>query len=199
MSDKLSICIENCHPEHEGSRYLRCCVLYGLAPGLSLAPDGTIAWKTDAPAACRLVVSTDQRLICLREAGAPGSVTVLRDGRSTTVPEGKPVVLLDQDALEVGGARLRLHVHGWTRKEFAPSYLPQEAPGAGRLSRVAAAGMVAALGLTSLTGCWSGSGPVEVRNRPPVDDSAREDPAPNPVPNTPVETDTKTPVEPAGK
>ncbi|PKN25733.1 MAG: hypothetical protein CVU65_07825 [Deltaproteobacteria bacterium HGW-Deltaproteobacteria-22] len=197
MSDNLSICIENCHPEHEGARTLRCCVLNGLAPGLSLAPDGTIAWKTDAPAACRLVVSRDQRLVCLREAGAPGRVTVLRDGRSTTAPEGKPVVLLDQDELVVGGARLRLHVHGWTRQEFAPSYLPVDAPGAGRLSRVAAAGMVAALGLTSLTGCWaSGSSkPVEIRHRPPVDDSVREDPAPE----SPKEADAKTPDEPAGK
>lgn len=122
MSEQLSICVENCHPEHEGVRYLRCCVLHGLAPGLALAPDGTVAWKIDASAACRLVVSTDQRLICLREAGAPGSVTVWRDGRSTVVPEGKPVVLLDQDELAVGGARLRLHVHGWTRQELAPSY-----------------------------------------------------------------------------
>jgi len=171
MNEKLSICIENRHPEHEGTRYLRCCVLYGLAPGLAIAPDGTIAWKTGAPVACRLFVSMDQRLICLREAGAPGSVIVLRDGRSTTAPEGKPVVLLDQDDLLVGAASLRLHVHGWTRQELAPSYVPVESPAAGKLSRVAAAGVVAALGLTSITGCWSKpetKKPVEVRDQPPA-------------------------------
>ncbi|PKN16908.1 MAG: hypothetical protein CVU65_18735, partial [Deltaproteobacteria bacterium HGW-Deltaproteobacteria-22] len=139
MNDTLAVCIENRHPEHEGTRYLRCCVLSGLAPGLAIAPDGTVAWKTDTPAACRLFVSMDQRLICLHEAGAPGSVTVLRDGRSTTAPEGKPVVLLDQDELAVGDARLRLHVHGWTQQALAPSFVPVEAPGAGRRSRVAAA------------------------------------------------------------
>ena len=201
MNEKLSICIENRHPEHEGARYLRCCVLYGLAPGLAIGPDGTVAWKTDAPAACRLFVSMDQRLICLREAGAPGSVTVLRDGRSTTAPEGKPVVLLDQDDLLVGPTRLRLHVHGWTQQELAPSYLPQEAPGAGKRSRVAAAGMIAALGLTSLSGCWGATEPkkpVEVRDQPPappLDENNNQDYAPDPPP----EDDAKTPDEPAGK
>jgi hypothetical protein len=156
-----------------------------------MMPDGSISWKADAAPACRLFVSMDQRLICLRGADAKGEVTVWRDGRSTTVPEGKPVVLLDGDELTVGGERLRLHVHGWTKQETPPTFLPAQAPGAGKLSRVAAAGVAAALGLTSLTGCWGAAEtkkPVEVRDQPPappqmVDgDQTEEDPASDEVP-----------------
>ena len=198
MNENLAICIENRHPEHEGTRYLRCCVMNGLTPGLAIAPDGTIAWKTGGPVACRLFVSMDQRLICLHEIGAPGSVTVLRDGRSTAAPEGKPVVLLDQDDLLVGATSLRLHVHGWTRQELAPSYVPVDSPAAGKLSRVAAAGVAAALGLTAITGCWGTSEtkkPVEVRDQPPAPPLDYYDNHPPP----PLEDTAKAPEEPKGK
>jgi len=199
MHDNLSICIENLHPAHEGVRYLRCCVLYGLAPGLALSPDGQVAWQGDAPAAGRLFVSQDGQLICLREAGAFGVVTVWREGRSTTAPEGKPVVLLDGDELVVGDVRLRLHVHGWTKTATAPSFLPVESPAAGGWSRVAAAGVAAALGITAMTGCWSSDGPrkpVEVRDQPPAP-PLRDDEEPKADP--PGEVDGKTPEEPSEK
>lgn len=186
MNEKLAICLEDLHPAHEGVRYQRCCVLTGLSPGLALDARGQAAWKTDAPAACRLFVSQDRQLICLREAGAPGEVTVWRHGRSTVAPQGKPVVLLDQDELVVGGVRLRVHVHGWTSAAVAPSYLSVASPatGAGPRSRMAAAGLAAALGVTAMSGCWSTSDPkkpVEVRDQPPappqhVDDEPGEQP-----------------------
>jgi hypothetical protein len=196
MNEKLAICLEDLRPAHEGVRYQRCCVLYGLAPGLALDARGQVAWKTDAPAACRLFVSLDRQLICLKEPGSPGDVTVWRRGRSTRAPEGKPVVLLDGDELVVGEVRLRVHVHGWTGQAFAPSFLAPPASGAGSRSRVAAAGLAAALGLTAMTGCWSTSDPkkpVEVRDQPPAPPQHVDD-----VPGDQPPTDAGEPDSPDG-
>jgi hypothetical protein len=56
-------------------------------------------------------VSADERLILFRRVGG-GPVRVRREHRSLDVPEAKPVVLLDQDRIDVGGRSLRVHVHG---------------------------------------------------------------------------------------
>ena len=49
---------------------------------------------------CELWVSADDRLILYRPEGAD-AVAVSRAGRSLDVPSGKPVVLIDQDQIDV--------------------------------------------------------------------------------------------------
>jgi hypothetical protein len=172
MPKPLAICIEDLAVAALGARYLACVVLPGGAPGLWLDGDGAVRWQgNDQGVACDLFVSLDEQLMLYRpQAGA--SVTVHRDGRSLDAPFERPVVLLDQDELEVGHRRLRVHVHGAASEVTAPRpYVGSNAGaggdaggalGSGVLARAAAA--VLALG-TALAG--GGCKGIEVRERPP--------------------------------
>jgi hypothetical protein len=165
MPEPLAICIEDLEPRSGALRYLRCVAVVGRQPGLRFDAAGAVLWRSDAGVAAELWVSGDDQLILLRPDGAPPS-TVRRAGRAVVAPVGKPVVLRDQDELEVGGRHLRVHVHGPAPEVAAPSPLPEAtaaatAPegGPGVLARAAAAlALGAALGAG---GC------VEVRNNPP--------------------------------
>lgn len=170
MPTPKAICIEDLRGADDASRYLRCVALAGRQPGLRLDREGTVLWRADEELACELWVSADERLILYRpQEGAP--VTVQRSGRSLEVPEEKPVVLLDQDQLQVGGRSLRVHVHGDAPAVHAPSPLEVPAPpsGGARLAQAASATAAAlALGLSlGAQGCKSGPKEIEVRAEPP--------------------------------
>lgn len=144
-------------------RYLRCVALTGRQPGLRLDAQGSAHWRSPGePAACELWVSADQRLILFRPEEDGPVVRVSRGGRGLEVPVGKPVVLIDQDGVEVGGRRLRIHVHGVAPAVSAPDYLVPERRGPHRLMRAAAA----ALALGAAVGA-GGCKRVEVRDTPP--------------------------------
>jgi hypothetical protein len=188
----LAICLEDLAPSSRSERYLRCVALAGRQPGLRLAPDGTVAWRGDGDVGGELWVSLDDRLILLRPAGAP-SVVVRRAGRSLDVPFDKPVVVIDQDVVEIGPKRMRLHVHGEAAEVTAPSYLPERtAPSAARLAAVVAMGAAVAgcKGTGSRDQAPSGTPPIdtaiEVREHPPEE-------APRPKTTTTTEPATTAP------
>lgn len=158
MPTALALCLEDLAASRRADRYLRCVALVGRQPGLRLGPDGKAHWRRDQPVACELWVSADDRLILFRPEAAT-SVALHRAGRSLELPVGKPVVTLDQDVLEVGAKRLRIHVHGRTTKAQPPSPLPEERAGAS----AARAAAVVALG-AAVAAC---DRPMEVRQSPP--------------------------------
>jgi predicted component of type VI protein secretion system len=61
------------------------------------------------------------------------------------VPTDKPVVVLDQDEIEIGGVMLRLHVHGFTNEIHPPTpFIPPKA---------SAAALAAAMLIGATAGC----------------------------------------------
>ena len=139
--------------------------LGGTERGLSVDGAGAVLWREEEAGAFCLVVSLDERLVLLRPEGAAPS-TVSRGGRSLEVPCGKPVVLVDQDRMDVGERRLRIHVHGEAPAVHAPELLAMEEPDHSTLGKVARAAATAlALGAAvGAAGCKS----LEVRDRPPT-------------------------------
>lgn len=126
MPRPKAICLEDLSPDAGTERYLQCCARVGGEPGLKLGADGRVLWREDA-SGCELSVSGDDRLIAFRTQGDP-PLRVFRAGRCVVVPDGKPAVLLDQDELEIGGRRLRLHLHGNAVAEQAPRPLREPPP-----------------------------------------------------------------------
>lgn len=170
MPTPLALCLEDLDAPLRSQRYLRCVALVGRQPGLRLAASGHVLWQCDAGAACEIWVSADDRLIVYRPADAP-PVVLRRAGRCLELPAGKPVVALDQDSLELGERRLRLHVHGRAPQVTAPSPLPERGrSSAARVAAVVAVGAVVA-------GCER---PMEIRDQPPSVE-------PEPVPTVPIE------------
>jgi hypothetical protein len=165
MPSLLEICLEDLALPLDGERYIRCVALPGGAPGLALDREGAVRWMPEGPADYGLWVSRDDQLILLRAEGA-GPITVRRAGRALEAPAAKPVVLRDQDLLELEGRELRVHVHGATDRVHAPERLSRST-----LARVAsaAAGLAlsATVGLGGLTTAVAGAQPIEVRAQPP--------------------------------
>ena len=158
MPKPLSICLEDLGAVEEGVRYTRCVALPGGQPGLGIDRQGRILWQAGEPVACELWISADDKLILRRRDGAP-EAEVRRAGRSTSVPVGKPVVLLDQDEVHVEGHGVRIHVHGEAQAIHPPTPLKE------RLVR--AAGIAAAVALTMTPAAAPADEKVEVRERPP--------------------------------
>ena len=171
MPKPMGVCIEDLEARPGEPRYVRCVAVPGRQPGLRLDTGGEVLWRNDEDVACELWVSADHRLILYRPGGA-AAVTVSRAGRSLDVPYGKPVVLIDQDQVDVGVRRLRVHVHGEAPAVSAPSVL---APQQGTLAGLARAAAVAAtIGAAAVAGgCGKNDAdakakpPVEVRDQPP--------------------------------
>jgi hypothetical protein len=161
MSRPLALCLEDLASQ-TGDRFLQCVAVPGLGRGLRLDAQGAVRWDDDDPPGCALVVSVDEKLVLLRaEGGADASVH--RAGRSLRVPAGKPVVLIDQDEVEVAGVRWRVHVHGVAGAVKAPTpFVPS--------SR--AAGLVGAMAtVAALSACEPGcqpTPPIEVRAQVPA-------------------------------
>lgn len=171
MPRPMAICLEDLDAPHDDERYLRCVACPGGEPGLGLDGEGIVRWMPDGPAAYELWVSADGRLALERSHQAP-AITVRRGGRSVRAPAGSPVILLDQDLLEVSGRRLCVHVHGEAEELHEPTWLSGRS-----LARMARAAAVAlALGTAvGAAGPVSGSpaeagvqpDPIDVRRRPP--------------------------------
>jgi len=170
MSTPLEICLEETNPPLADERYIRCVALPGGQPGLALDREGAVRWMPDRPADFGLWVSADDQLILLRAQSA-GPITVSRAGRSLAAPAEMPVVLLDQDLLQIDGRQLRVHVHGATEDVHPPERI-----GSSALARAARA-TAAALALSAAVGVADGVAgspasasppPIEVRVRPPV-------------------------------
>jgi len=140
---------------------------------------------------CELWVSADDRLILYRPEGAD-AVAVSRAGRSLDVPYEKPVVLIDQDQIAVGGRQLRVHVHGEAPAVSAPSAL---APQQGALSGLARAAAVAAtIGVAAVAG---GCGKkIEVRDEPPKVEAAPDPPKEKAIEEKQTPQDVETPKSP---
>ncbi len=118
----FSICIEEIDRKAKTSRYTKCVALPGRQPGLRLDSIGNILWRSDDAAlinACELWVSADNRLILYRLEGAV-PITVYRAGRSLDAPSSKPVVLINQDQIDISGRCLKVHLHGEAKKVTAP-------------------------------------------------------------------------------
>ncbi len=162
MPKPLAICIEDVDAPATPSQYTRCVAVPGRQPGLRLDEAGHILWRKDEDVACELWVSADDRLILYRPADAP-SVVVHRAGRSLDVPFSKPVVLLNQDRLDVGARHLRIHVHGAAPAVTPPTPLQPAPPPASRARGHLAQGAAGAALVGALTlAC------IEVRLTPPA-------------------------------
>ena len=161
MSKPIAICIEDLDDQSK-TKYLRCVALPGRQPGLRLDEVGRVLWQSDDGVSCELWVSADDRLILYRpEDKTP--VTLHRAGRSLDVPCGKPVVVVDQDQINVGSRNLRVHVHGEAPSVAAPSPLPARSRPLGRLAQAAATAAVIGA-VTAAGGCTD----IDVQETPPV-------------------------------
>ncbi len=165
----LAICLEDLDAPHDDERYLRCVAVPGGEPGLGLDHKGVVHWMPDGPSSYELWVSADGRLALERGSDA-AEITVRRGGRSLQAPRSKPVILLDQDLMEVAGRRLQVHIHGETEEVHEPSWLSSSA--LGRMARAAAA--VVAMGTAVGAGAPAQGAPVgtdpepiQVRRKPP--------------------------------
>jgi len=168
MSKPIAICIEDMDAQAE-TKYLRCVAVPGRQPGLRLDEAGSVLWKSGDGASCELWVSADDRLILYRPEGATG-VTLRRAGRSLDAPCGKPVVVIDQDQIDVGARSLRIHVHGKAPLITAPSALPARSRPLGRLARtVATAAVIGAVAASG--GCadidFGATPTIDVIENPP--------------------------------
>jgi hypothetical protein len=176
MPKPIAVCIEDFSADLEKPGFTSCVAVSGREPGLRVDGRGTVLWKSDEGVACELWVSADERLILFRPEGAP-PVTVRRAGRSLDVPFGKPVLVIDQDEVDVGGRNLRLHVHGQTDTVAKPAEIVPKRSRVGRVGRAAAAavlGSVFALG--GCAGDDAAKPPVEIRDQPPEVDAPPETP-----------------------
>ena len=144
MPEPISLCIENTEDLDDEVHFIRCVALEGNRAGLAIDSHGRPMWMDTDGCACELWVSSDDQLILLRPAGA-GPSRVRRSGRSLDVPTDKPVVVLDQDEIEIGGVMLRLHVHGFTTEIHPPT--PFVVP------KASAAALAAAMLLGATAGC----------------------------------------------
>ena len=167
MANAFAICIEDLSATSEGARFMRCVALVGSQPGLGLGTTGDVLWQTNGLLACGLWVSGDDHLVLMRqEAAAP--IRVRRGGRSLDVPVGKPVVILDQDEVEIGTRELRIHIHGTAPAVKPPSLLPAPRSSLRTLTKAAAAAAAlgAALGAANCKGNIVEK-IIEVREHPP--------------------------------
>jgi hypothetical protein len=179
MPKPLAICIEDMDSESE-TKYMRCVALAGRQPGLRLDEAGRVLWRSDESAACELWVSADERLILYRLEGAL-PITLHRAGRSLEVPCSKPVVVIDQDRLDMGTRQLRIHVHGEAPAVAAPQALPARSGSLGRLARLATTAAVIGAVVTAggCTDTKTGVTPtVDVREYPPVPEPPTITPSP---------------------
>lgn len=131
----LAICME-CLDDHSAQRrYLQCVTVPGGGQHgekvLLIDDEGALRWEelSAGRSACELWSSSEQRVALLRRPGAV-EVKVLRGDRSAQAPLGKPVLLLDQDELEIEGTkrlvRYRLHIHGAAEEVYAPRWYEPE-------------------------------------------------------------------------
>ncbi len=172
MPTPQEICLEELAPESEAP-YIRCVALPGGEPGLALDREGSVRWMPDEPTDFGLWVSADEKLVLLRGAGA-GPITVRRAGRALAAPEGAPVVLRDQDLLELDGRSLRVHVHGVAAEVHAPERLSLRSLTQAARATAAALALAAAVGGSAeAEPVRGGPPPIEVRTRPPKPVSPR--------------------------
>lgn len=161
MPEPISLCLENLDDPPEQMRFIRCVALAGGEPGLGIDARGRPLWRGRSPAelACELWVSMDDQLILWRRPAAP-PVTVRRAQRSLAAPAERPIVLLDQDELELAGVHLRVHVHGVAEEIHPPEPFIPRSVGAAALAAAMALGSVAA-------GCERGGDGPDMLGEPP--------------------------------
>ena len=166
----IAVCVEDVDAFQSRARYLCCVALPGGQPGLGVGADASVLWQRVAGVAVELWVSADERLVA-RRRDASGRIALHRGERSLQLPVDKPVVMLDQDLLEVAGRCLRLHVHGHAAAASAPTAYPPARETAGPrtdLSRAipSAARLATAMTVSALAvGCQKEA--IEVREHPP--------------------------------
>ncbi|MBW2458530.1 MAG: hypothetical protein JRI68_28790 [Deltaproteobacteria bacterium] len=147
----IALCLEDLDATTESRRYLQCVALAGGKPGLVLDDRGVAQWCPAIAGAVELWVSADDCLILFRAAGAI-PVTVHRAGRSLDAPVERPVVLLDQDRIDLGGRRLRIHVHGVALAVAPPAWLDVSEPSSPTVHRAAAAAVAVGVAVAG-AGC----------------------------------------------
>jgi hypothetical protein len=167
MADPIAVCIEDLRPSNADRRYLRCVALVGHDPGLGFDDQGRVCWRSDANLACELLVTLDGRLALWRRPGSE-RVVVTRAQRSLEVPVEKPVILLHEDELSIGGRPLKIHVHGVATAAVAPEYLIATRPRRALFRSAATAVVVGASLAASTPGVAQQGPPIEVRDQPPA-------------------------------
>ena len=179
MPKPLAICIEDLDAQSKTGKYVRCVALPGRQPGLRLDGAGRVVWRSDDGASCELWVSADGRLALYRQEGM-GRVTLHRAGRCLDVPNAKPVIIIDQDRIDVGSRHLRVHVHGEAPSVAAPSPLPSRPRPFGRLAQAvttaAVIGAVVTAGGCTDVDIWA-TPTIEVIENPPEIAVPTPDPA----------------------
>ena len=139
-TEPIELCLESLDAADDEHPYVRCVALTGSSSGLGLTQAGKIVWQQNETACLLIWVSADGRLIVQRRSSA-AAVRLTRAERFLDLPEGKPVVALHEDVLEVEGHAFRVHVHGVAQRLAPPLRLP--------LRRAWVAGAVTALSMAA--------------------------------------------------
>ena len=167
----LALGIEDLDASSDESRHLVCSAEIGLQPGLGFDACGTVIWQQSESAAAFLCVSADKKLILLRTKGG-SPIQLSRSGRSLEVPEGKPVVVIDQDEMTIAHRHFKIHCHGESSETHTPFFYRLATEGKmGILARGAVAAGIAltlSLGGVSCKDKADTQEKIEVRPRPPV-------------------------------
>ncbi len=179
MPRPLAICIEDLDCALDDARFVRCVAKAGRGDGLALDVRGRAVFGQSG--ACELVVSLDERLMLVRHDEAV-AIVVRRAGRSLLAPLGQRVILRDQDEVQVGERRLRVHVHGPCPEVHAPRAV--------RAAASVAAMVAIGAGAAGCKDIASIFDPIDVRVSPP-------EPMPVPSDATAPAADASVPVPPA--
>ncbi|MBU1411521.1 hypothetical protein KKC22_08375 [Myxococcota bacterium] len=120
---RLAICLENLNSTEGGSRFQACMAMPSGTSGLSITPAAEVRWKAARGPSAHLGTTDDGRLALFVDAGFHPMPVVKRGGRVLVCPEGRPVILIDQDEVDLSGARWRVHLHGLV-EDAAPASSP---------------------------------------------------------------------------
>jgi hypothetical protein len=161
MPSPLALCLEDLDSPSEDARFVRCVAKAGRGDGLALDARGCAVFGQSG--ACELVVSLDERLMLVRHDEAV-AIVVRRAGRSLLAPLGQRVILRDQDEVQVGERRLRVHVHGPAPEVHAPHAV---SPRAVRAAASVAAMVAIGAGAAGCKDIASIFDPIDVRVAPP--------------------------------
>ncbi len=109
---RMSICLEDLECSDTGSRFQSCMAMPSGTAGLSITPGAEVRWKAAREPSAHVGTTEDGRLALFVDAGFRPALLLRRGGRVLACPEDRPVVLIDQDELELPGGRWRVHLHG---------------------------------------------------------------------------------------
>jgi hypothetical protein len=126
----LALHIEDLDATSNDARVFACIALPLGESGLSLSPDGTLAWKAEL--ADWTLGASEGRVVLRSQSKNAGRLQWTGVGGSRTLRAGETARLRSGDLLEYAGRRWRVQARGGAARVAPPTPVPQPAPAAVR-------------------------------------------------------------------